>query len=83
MQLLGLVAAAALFVVSVLIGSIVLAALVGFALLLAIVIYLRLWWLGRRFRAAAAERDRTVEAEYRVIDISEPGREGRDQDPDV
>ena len=72
-QLLTLLAGAAVFALSVLIGGIVLAALVGFILLTMIIIYIRVWWLQRKLGAAARSRDAEtyVDAEYDVIDVSE------------
>lgn len=79
--------AAAVFVLSVVVGGIVLAALVGFVLLAVAVIYVRVWWLQRKMSAAGGkgragagigERDDVVEAEYRVIDITGPDENGRD-----
>jgi hypothetical protein len=71
-QLLSLIAGVAIFAVSVLIGGILLAGLVGFVLLTMIVIYARVWWLQRKFSAAAKAREGEdyVEAEYRVIDVT-------------
>ena len=76
-QLFSLVATVAVFVVSVLIGGIVLAALVGFILLMMLVVYLRVWWVRRKFQAAArtAERGDFVEVEYRVVDVSRKDEE--------
>jgi hypothetical protein len=83
-QLLTLIAGAAVFFVSVLIGGIVLAALVGFILLTMVIIYVRVWWLRRKLGAAARSRDggtgeskQFVDAEYRVIDVTE--RDKRDR----
>jgi len=78
-QLLTLIAGVAVFALSVLIGGIVLAALVGFILLTMIIIYVRVWWLQRKLGAAARSRDAEtyVDAEYRVIDVSE--RDDRDR----
>ncbi|MGI9343263.1 MAG: hypothetical protein ACR2QV_10450 [Gammaproteobacteria bacterium] len=80
-QILGFVAAICITVVAVIVGGIVLAGLLGFVLLAAIFIYARVWWVTRKFRAAERQRDppgssETVEAEYRVIDISEPDGDG-------
>ena len=73
-QFLGFITAAAVFVVSVLIGGIVLAALVGFVLLAVLVIYVRVWWMRRKL--GTEQTDATVDAEYHVIDISEPDETG-------
>ena len=77
-QLLTLIAGAAVFFLAVLIGGIVLAALVGFILLTMIVIYVRVWWLQRKLVAAArskgkgaGESGQVVDGEYRVIDVTQ------------
>lgn len=75
-RFLAFVAALGVFAVSVLVGGIVLAALVGFVLLALVVIYVRVWWISRQLNAArrsaeSARSGETVEAEYRVIDISD------------
>lgn len=83
-QLLTLIAGAAVFFVSVLIGGIILAALVGFILLTMVIIYVRVWWLQRKLVAAARSREggagkskQFVDAEYRVINVTE--RDERDR----
>ena len=74
-QILGFVVAAVTFGIMLLIGGIVLAALIGFVLLAAIVIYARVWWLQRKMppvdRREYREQGETVDAEFRVIDITE------------
>ncbi len=61
-----------------------LAAFVGFVLLALIVIYVRVWWLQRKLDDADRDGARpsgggeTVDAEYRVIDISDPDAPRRD-----
>lgn len=79
-QALAAVAAFGIFVISVIVGGIVLAALVGIVLLAVIVIYARVWWLRRQIDRAMREQDQragggsseeVVEAEYRVIDITD------------
>jgi len=91
-QILAFIAAIGVMVVSVIVGGIVLAGLIGFVLLAAIIIYARVWWFARKFRAAERQRQtqmgdtrgasETVEAEYRVIDISEPDGDRRRGDND-
>jgi hypothetical protein len=78
-QLLTLITGIAVFVLSVLIGGIFLAALFGFILLAMIIIYVRVWWLQRKLGAAARSREAEtyVDAEYRVIDVTE--RDDRDK----
>lgn len=72
-QVVGLVVGLGVLVVSVVLGAFLLAAFLGFALLVAITLYARFWWLRRRFEQA--QRDEFIEAEYRVVDESE--RRGR------
>jgi len=81
-QALAFVLALGLFVLAVVVGGIVLAALVGFVLLAVIVIYVRVWWLQRKFRAAGGEAraaggstETVVEGEY--IDITREDKPGR------
>jgi len=86
-QALAIVLALVAFVLSVVVGGIVLAGLVGFVLLAVIVIYIRVWWLQRKFSAAVREdragagrgdAENVVEGEYRVIDITSPDETERD-----
>ncbi len=83
-QLLGAVAGLAVFVVAVLVGGIVLAALVGLILIALLVIYVRFWWYQRRLDSAArdgagpAGQGDTLDADYRVVDISDPDESRRD-----
>ncbi|UCG74282.1 MAG: hypothetical protein JSV45_07915 [Chromatiales bacterium] len=68
-QVVGLVVGLGVLVVSVVLGAFLLAAFLGFVLLVAITLYARFWWLRRRFEQA--QRDEFIEAEYRVVDESE------------
>ncbi|MFQ5635870.1 MAG: hypothetical protein ACE5G3_11150 [Gammaproteobacteria bacterium] len=75
-QIMGFLAAVAAFVLAVVIGGLVLAALVGFVLLSVVAFYARLWWLRRKLDGSArggvtGDPDDVVDAEYRVIDITE------------
>ncbi|MBT8444366.1 MAG: hypothetical protein KJO13_06450 [Gammaproteobacteria bacterium] len=79
-QAIAAVAAFGIFVISVIVGGIVLAGLVGLVSLAVIVIYARVWWLRRQIDRAMREQGRqadggsseeVVEAEYRVIDITD------------
>ncbi len=55
-QVLGLLGAVAVLTVAVVVGAFVLAALFGLALIAALVLYVRIWWLRRQWRRRAAER---------------------------
>ena len=57
-QAIAAVAAFGIFVISVIVGGIVLAGLVGLVLLAVIVIYARIWWLRRQIDRAMREQDR-------------------------
>ncbi|MFW2405747.1 MAG: hypothetical protein ACN4GT_13330 [Gammaproteobacteria bacterium] len=85
-QALAAIAAFGIFVVSVIVGGIVLAGLVGLVLLAVIVIYARVWWLRRQIDKAMREQgERTggessgevVEAEYSVVDITDEDESAR------
>lgn len=68
-QVVGLIVGLGVLVVSVVLGAFLLAAFLGFALLVAVTLYARFWWLRRRFQQA--QRDEFIEAEYRVVDETE------------
>ena len=75
MQLLGAVIGVAVLVVSAIVGAFMLAALLGFVLIVAVAFWLRVWWLRRQMDARARTQDEEViVAEYRVV-------ESRPQDP--
>ena len=74
-QVIGLIVGVGVLVVSVVLGAFLLAAFLGFALLVAITLYARFWWLRRQMMRA--RQDEFIETEYRVVDESErrdPGR---------
>ena len=71
-QIIGLVLGIGLFVLAIVIGGFLLAGILGLGLIAWLVISARIWWLTR-----TAERQRefdghVVEAEYRVIETTEP-----------
>ncbi|RMF96616.1 MAG: hypothetical protein D6727_07990 [Gammaproteobacteria bacterium] len=66
-QVLGFIVGAAVLAVSVFLGAFLLAGLLGFALILGLVFYLRLWWLARRLRREGLDEE-IIETEYTVID---------------
>ncbi len=73
MQLLGLVVGFVVLGVSLVLGAFVLAALFGFALMLAVAVAIRLWWLRRHINADAAN-DEYIDAEYKVVNSSDRGK---------
>ncbi len=69
MQLLGAVIGVAVLAASVVVGAFMLAGLLGFMLIVAVVFYLRLWWLRRKMRAHPDFRDEDIiVTEYRVVE---------------
>ena len=76
MQLLGAVIGLAVLAASVIVGAFMLAGLLGFVLIVAVVFYLRLWWLRRQMAAhMQADDEDVIVTEYRVV-------ESRRQDAD-
>lgn len=73
MRLLGLVVGLVVLGVSLVLGAFVLAALFGFALMLAAAVAIRLWWVRRQINAGAAN-DEYIDAEYRVVDSVDRGK---------
>ena len=67
MQVLGFIVGLVILGVSLVLGAFVLAALLGFALIAATIVAVRLWWVKRQIDAAAANDD-FIEAEYRVVE---------------
>lgn len=72
MQLIGFVVGVVVLGVSFLLGAFMLAALLGFALILAVVVAIRLWWLRRQINADAAN-DEYIDAEYKVVNHGDRG----------
>jgi cation transporter-like permease len=72
MQLLGFVVGLVVLGVSLVLGAFVLAALLGFALILAVAVAIRLWRLRRQINADAAN-DEYIDAEYKVVDSGDRG----------
>ena len=66
MQLVGFVVGLIVLGASVVLGAFMLAALLGFALILAVAVALRLWWVRRQLNAGAANDD-YIDAEYKVV----------------
>ena len=72
MQLIGFVVGLVVLGVSFLLGAFMLAALLGFGLILAVVVAIRLWWLRRQINADAAN-DEYIDAEYKVVNHADRG----------
>ncbi len=72
MQLIGFVVGLVVLGVSFLLGAFMLAALLGFGLILAVVVAIRLWWLRRQLKAGAAN-DEYIDAEYKVVNHGDRG----------
>ena len=69
-QIAGLIVGVLTLVGSLILGSIVLAILVGLFLIFGIWVTVRMWWLRRQFEAAVKQEqvdDRVIDAEYVVI----------------
>jgi hypothetical protein len=69
-QAIGLVLGLIALMGAVIIGGFLLAGLIGIALIAWLVIYIRLWWLTRKMGPRGAA-ERYVEAEYKVVDVTE------------
>jgi len=74
MQLIGVVGGVILVAVSIILGAFLLAALLGLALLVALVVFARLWWL-RRQLGPQTGGDEIIETEYRVIRETNRGQD--------
>ena len=65
MQIAGFIVGLFVLGVSLVVGAFVLAALLGFALIVVVVFGIRFWWLRRQMEQAAA--DEYIETEYQVV----------------
>jgi len=72
LQFVALIVAAVLAVGAVFVGAILLSFFLGLAVIAGIILYIRLWWIGRRIRkqgsGSGGQRGEFVEVEYTVID---------------
>jgi len=68
-QLFGLLLGIVILLFSLVVGAFVLAGMLGLIVIIAIVMVLRAWWLGRQVRGrhAPAADEEVIEAEYRVV----------------
>ena len=73
MQIVGFVVGFVALIVAVILGGFLLAALLGFALIAAVVIYARVWWTMRKTQnvPGRGDGDQIIETEYRVIETTE------------
>lgn len=80
MQALSLLAFGVVLIGAVLMGAIVLAFVIGFAAVFAVVLWIRIWWVSRKMRkqgggAGRPKGDsRVIEVEYTVLDDDETDR---------
>ena len=72
MQVLGFIVGLVVLGVSLVLGAFVLATLLSFFLILAVVIGIRLWWVKRKIGGAAVT-DEYIDAEYRVVQGNNTG----------
>jgi hypothetical protein len=88
-QALSVLAFGVLLVVAVVMGAVLLAAIVGVAVLAWIAFSVRLWWLRRKLgrggagpgRGGQPTSGRLIDAEYTVLDERDAQRDRRDDDP--
>ena len=80
MQVLGFIVGLVVLGVSLVLGAFVLAALLSFVLILAVVIGIRLWWVKRKISRAAVN-DEYIDAEYRVVEGNDNGTQRHKTDP--
>ena len=69
MQALGFIVGVLVLAASIILGAFLLAALLGLVLIVAVAVYLRLWWLRRRMARGQGDEE-IIEAEYRVLRTS-------------
>jgi hypothetical protein len=67
LQVLYFVAGGVILIGAIVMGAVLLAVALGIAIVVGLVIFARVWWLKRKFRAAARQSE-AIEVEYTVID---------------
>ena len=72
LQIVGFVLAIGLFAFAIVIGGFILAGLLGLGLIAWLVISVRIWWLKRNVSQQRDAGEHIVEAEYRVVEMTEP-----------
>jgi hypothetical protein len=65
MQILYLIVGAILVIASIVMGAVILAFVFGFALVFGIIVWIRIWWLQRKFRRAAGSGQKGPKAGQR------------------
>lgn len=80
-QIIGLIVGIAMFVLAVIIGGFLLAGLLGLGLLAWLVISARMWWLTRNAQHQRDVDGRIVEAEYRVVEVTDRDERVDNQQP--
>lgn len=68
-RIVALVVGIAMLVITVIVGAVFLAALVGLILIVAVVIMLRVWWLKRKMQRYAQQHG-DLSAEYTVVRVT-------------
>lgn len=70
-QIIVLIVGVGLFVLAIVIGGFLLAGLLGLGLIAWLVISARVWWLSRNREQQRDVEGRIVEAEYRVVEVTD------------
>lgn len=70
-QLAGFIVGLVVIAVALFLGTLLLAAIVGVAMIIALVVGVRAWWLRRQLRSGPGASG-IIEAEYEVIETREP-----------
>jgi predicted lipid-binding transport protein (Tim44 family) len=70
-QIIGLILGIGLFAFAIVIGGFLLAGLLGLGLIAWLVISVRIWWLSRKAERQRDVEGHIVEAEYRVVEMTE------------
>ena len=78
-QAVGIVLGLIVFGIAIIVGGVLLAGLVAVALVAGLVLYARFWWLTRKTGRGDDEK-RIVEAEYRVVETTQPNDRTDDKD---
>jgi membrane protein implicated in regulation of membrane protease activity len=66
-QVFSLILAGLVLIVAAFMGAVILAAVFGLAMIAAIVLVVRVWWLRRKLRRAPPPGGAVIETEYRVV----------------
>ena len=79
-QVLSLVLVGLALIVAAFMGAIILAVVFGVAMIAAIVLVVRVWWLRRKMRRTSPQGTAVIETEYRVVQERRVGEHDRSQD---